>query len=385
MVFDRFKISTFHNTLIGIVFLVAAVIIILLVNGSMKREALAEAESKARLLLDRNLATHAYFTHQLKPKVFSLTESHRPQDYFDPSWMSSTYAIREIDKYAKAMSTAEYYYKECAINARSPENEADEFERSFIEKLNREPRLTQHSEVRELNGKPFFVVLRRGEVLEESCLRCHSTPDRAPGGLVRAYGDTRSFNRMPGEVISAISIRVPLAVAYAEANRFSLILSAMLLAVLLIVFTFKIWLSQRLIFGPLATIRDTATRISTHESALGEEMPVAAGRELAELTSAFNRMSRTLKNDRDNLEQAVRERTKDLQAALDNVKTLSGMLPICSSCKKIRNDDGYWSQIEEYIRQHSDAEFSHGICPECAARLYPDLFHPKEKGSEDRS
>jgi PAS domain S-box-containing protein len=54
-----------------------------------------------------------------------------------------------------------------------------------------------------------------------------------------------------------------------------------------------------------------------------------------------------------------------LQAALDQVKLLSGMLPICASCKKIRNDEGYWSQIEHYIADHSEATFSHGICPDC--------------------
>ncbi len=372
------KVSVYHNTLVGMVFLIAAVVVVVLVNVSMKHQALAEAESKARLLLDRNLATHAYFSHQLKPKVFALTDTHVPRDYFEPSWMSSTYAVREIDKYAKSMGSTEYYYKECAINARSPENEADAFERRFIEQLNSNPALVQRSEVRNLNGKLHFVVLRRGEVLEKSCLRCHSVPERAPGGLVGVYGNQRSFHRTVGEVISAISIGIPLDVAYAEANRFSLVLSAMLLLVLLVVFAIKIWLSQRLIFAPLARIRDTAARISTHESALGEEIPPAAGRELAELTSAFNRMSRTLRRDRDNLEQMVQERTRDLQTALDNVKTLSGMLPICASCKKIRNDDGYWSQIEEYIHDHSDARFSHGICPECAAKLYPGYFK-KEK------
>lgn len=62
----------------------------------------------------------------------------------------------------------------------------------------------------------------------------------------------------------------------------------------------------------------------------------------------------------------------ELQDALSKVRTLSGMLPICSSCKKIRDDQGYWNQIETYIRRHSEAEFSHGICPECAKKLYPD-------------
>ncbi|MHB8809042.1 MAG: two-CW domain-containing protein [Desulfobulbaceae bacterium] len=62
-----------------------------------------------------------------------------------------------------------------------------------------------------------------------------------------------------------------------------------------------------------------------------------------------------------------------LRIALSEIKTLRGLIPICASCKKIRDDKGVWNQIECYIRDHSEAEFSHGICPECAAKLYPNL------------
>jgi hypothetical protein len=62
-----------------------------------------------------------------------------------------------------------------------------------------------------------------------------------------------------------------------------------------------------------------------------------------------------------------------LQESLRRVKTVHGLLPICASCKRIRDDNGYWNQIEGYIRAHSDAEFSHGICPECARKLYPEF------------
>ncbi len=66
-----------------------------------------------------------------------------------------------------------------------------------------------------------------------------------------------------------------------------------------------------------------------------------------------------------------------LQEALAQVKTLRGLLPICSSCKKIRDDRGYWNQLETYIGAHSDAQFTHGICPECAQKLYPDYYENK--------
>lgn len=64
---------------------------------------------------------------------------------------------------------------------------------------------------------------------------------------------------------------------------------------------------------------------------------------------------------------------RELKDAISEVKTLSGLLPICSNCKKIRDDKGYWKQIESYIMDHSDAEFSHGICQDCAKKLYPGL------------
>lgn len=64
---------------------------------------------------------------------------------------------------------------------------------------------------------------------------------------------------------------------------------------------------------------------------------------------------------------------KKAEEALAKVKLLSGFLPICASCKKIRDDKGYWNQIESYIQVNSEAEFSHGICQECAKKYYPDL------------
>ena len=67
------------------------------------------------------------------------------------------------------------------------------------------------------------------------------------------------------------------------------------------------------------------------------------------------------------------DRVSELQAALDNVKQLHGLLPICSYCKRIRGDDEYWQQVESYIADRSDAQFSHSICPPCYERLEREL------------
>ena len=66
----------------------------------------------------------------------------------------------------------------------------------------------------------------------------------------------------------------------------------------------------------------------------------------------------------------------ELQDALARVHVLSGLLPICSACKKIRDDDGYWEQVEVYVQRHSDAQFSHSLCPDCMRKVYPPEDHP---------
>lgn len=80
---------------------------------------------------------------------------------------------------------------------------------------------------------------------------------------------------------------------------------------------------------------------------------------------------------RTDLERQVAERTTQLQDALDNVKTLKGLIPICSHCKKVRDDKGYWSHIESYIQQHSEADLSHSLCPTCIEHLYGTDMHSR--------
>lgn len=88
------------------------------------------------------------------------------------------------------------------------------------------------------------------------------------------------------------------------------------------------------------------------------------------------------------IERVSRERFvnhEQLRLSLEEVKTLSGLLPICASCKNIRDDMGYWSQIESYISEYSEAVFTHGICPDCATELYGDLATAPDHDDDDES
>ena len=97
---------------------------------------------------------------------------------------------------------------------------------------------------------------------------------------------------------------------------------------------------------------------------------------VAERTAELAITNETLRTENTVRRQTEVERDRliqDLQKSLANVKSLSGLLPICAGCKKIRDDKGYWSQVESYVQEHSEATFTHGLCPDCIKKYYPEL------------
>ena len=159
--------------------------------------------------------------------------------------------------------------------------------------------------------KPMFV--------KESCLKCHG---------FQGY--------KPGDVKGGVSISVPM-------DKYILIEGQKIKG--RVISTGFIWL-----FGFMGIIsggRALNRRIYQRNTALAE-----------------------LEKGNHDLELKVKERTRSLREALSKIKQLDGLLPICSSCKKIRDDKGYWNKIETYIATHSNADFTHSICPECEESLF---------------
>ncbi len=89
-----------------------------------------------------------------------------------------------------------------------------------------------------------------------------------------------------------------------------------------------------------------------------------------ELNDALKEQNETIRKINEEKEKLI----KELKEALENISRLQGLLPICSNCKKIRDDEGYWQSVEEYISSHTYVKFSHGLCPECAKELYPEVY-----------
>ena len=154
-----------------------------------------------------------------------------------------------------------------------------------------------------------------------------------------------------------------------------------------------LWVGKKLITKPLTSLASHSHLISLDQLTDQNGVPLQISvktkgqNEIKILEQAFNEMLLKLLANRNDiqafnqtLELKVQERTRqlsekneELQQALEEVRTLRGILPICSFCKTIRNDDGYYEQIESYIHKHSDVDFSHTVCPGCMKEHYPDF------------
>jgi len=176
---------------------------------------------------------------------------------------------------------------------------------------------------------------------------------------------------------------VPTRVIFGQVDKLLKILIIMFLAMLpglaLVIYLFSQTVSR-----PLVRLSFAAAEIG--KGKLDTVIEVKSKDEIGSLANTFNEMAADLKKTTTSIDDLNKEITErklaeeereklihELQDALAQIKKLSGLLPICASCKKIRDDKGYWNQIESYIRDHSEAEFSHGICPDCMKKLYPDV------------
>lgn len=180
-------------------------------------------------------------------------------------------------------------------------------------------------------------------------------------------------SKMPGKIIGAGKRTMLYAMA------------SMLIAGVFIFFGLRLIL-QRVIVTPISRLTnrmiqvgktgDLSARLSTDRQ---DEIGVL-GKEFDGMLEKLEKKDNELVGANAKLEEEINERQRlinELQQALSEVKTLSGLLPICANCKKIRDDKGYWNQIESYLHKHSEAKFSHGMCPDCLKQLYPDIYDEK--------
>jgi len=187
--------------------------------------------------------------------------------------MSAGYINRNIMKYMYKTKFSAFYYKNAAIDARSPENEADPIERAFLEEAQQTPDVLRRSDVADFDGKPFFIYMRTNSSrVQEVCLRCHSTPDNAPADLIKLYGSKRSFGKKVGDIVSVLSVRIPLDSIYNSIDDLTVNLFIILCGFAGFFFVVQFLITRKNIVSPLNQITKRVLAISKNDSLLGEEI-----------------------------------------------------------------------------------------------------------------
>jgi HAMP domain-containing protein len=216
---------------------------------------------------------------------------------------------------------------------------------------------------------------------EEQFRKMQQGPDEATGLMEKGLdGRKRYFayskQRLAGEKDPYLYIRtsIPVETVLSEANRHLFANLGVFTLFFLMALLLAWFIGKRSILNRVALLEAASHRMAGGDLQVRVADRVKGG-ELGSLGQTFDHMALQLKER----EQEKIKLIDDLQQALTTIKTLQGILPICSSCKKIRNDEGQWTQLESYICEHSQAEFSHGLCPDCAKTLYPKYYN---KGDE---
>lgn len=294
----------------------------------IQAHAIDEAEGEAKILLHYNAALHDYLSQELRPEIWEMAKEIHGKDYFNPVWMSTTFASGKINERFLAYGDVPAgIYKEAAVNARDPRSEADALEREFLELVNRDPTIQSVTRHEIIDHNPYFVVMVKGETMVEACVTCHTDPAVAPAGLVARYGSERSFNREIGDVVSVISVRVPMAAEYGSMWKLVGRLGALLFLSLLGLFMIFRALQKKLVFAPIEQLREKAVQIARDDRALGQQVPLPYGRELMELTGAFNEMSLILRTNEDRLERTIENRTAELNQSQYILNSILGTIP----------------------------------------------------------
>jgi diguanylate cyclase (GGDEF)-like protein len=205
-----------------------------------KGYALEENEAKLQDLVMHNKALHTYIEEQLKPVIYKLKEEGKiEKDFFDPKLLSFSYMSRKImDEYNKQRSSNNIEiiaYKFASNNPRNPINKANEYEEKILKIFNNKVITEYHEHIIGKDKEYIFYAMPVATNVE-SCMRCHSEPNRAPKSLIELYGDKAGFYEKVGDIRAFMSVTMPLEVELKKTYRMITLFAGILFSLLLIVF-----------------------------------------------------------------------------------------------------------------------------------------------------
>lgn len=283
------KIGTKFTLLLTIVFLISIVLSGTVLSSVLQHRAQVEVTSKASILIKTMASVRKYTQDQVRNLLLSRLET-------DPLFIPETvpaYSATEV--FANLRQNEEYknfFYKEATLNPTNLRDKADSYEAQIVDRFRKNTALKEIADFRSLPEGTVFYIARPLAVTEQSCLQCHSTPEKAPKSQLRTYGSENGFGWKLNEIVAAQIVSVPSEEVFDSAQRAWLLIMAFLVFIFAIIVLLINFLIKKTIIKRIQKIERIAQKVSTGD--MTAEFEETTHDEIGSLSAAFNRMKYSL-------------------------------------------------------------------------------------------
>ncbi len=295
------KLTTKFSLILVLVFIGGIVISGVALSKALENRAESEVTSQALLLIQTMSAVRTYTSDHVNPLLAPRLET---ESQFLPETVPAYSAIEVFGNLRNNEDYKNFFYKEATLNPTNLRDKADVFEAQIVDRFRAEPKTKQISGFRSVPGGEIFYIARPLTVNNESCLQCHSTPDRAPKSQLASYGTEWGFGWKLHEVVAAQIISVPSAEVFASARRSLGLLMGILFGIFAIVILLINFFLKRFVIQPIRKMSRVAHKVSTGETAA--DFDQTTNDEIGVLAASFNRMKSSLEIAMKLLQQQAR-------------------------------------------------------------------------------
>jgi len=288
-ILNNFRLSKKFNILLLIVFLTAVILSGIAFSAILNRNAEQEITTKANLLLQTMLSVRQYTLTQVNPQLAPRLET---EAEFLPQTVPG-YSAREVmEDLRKNPVYTDFFYKEATLNPTNLRDKADGFETKLVEEFRRQENRNEATGYRPSPVGDLFYIARPIKVGKESCLRCHSTPDKAPKSQLSTYGSTTGFGWTLNEIVGAQVISVPASDITSKARSAFWVFMGIVTTVFALILLMVNWLLRQTVIRPLNQMAKVANEVSMGN--LDANFEQQSHDEIGKLSEAFNRMKTSL-------------------------------------------------------------------------------------------
>ncbi|MBD2439290.1 DUF3365 domain-containing protein [Nostoc sp. FACHB-110] len=283
------KIGTKFTLLLTIVFIISIIVTGTALSSVLQHRAQIEVTAKASILIKTMSSVRKYTQDKVRNLLLSRLET---EPLFIPETVPAYSATEVFANLRKNEEYQNFFYKEATLNPTNLRDKADSYEAKIVERFRQNPALKQIADFRSLPEGTVFYIARPLAVTEQSCLQCHSTPDKAPKSQLRTYGSENGFGWNLNEIVAAQIVSVPSEEIFDSAHRAWLLIMAFLVTIFAIIVILINFLIKKTIIQRIKKIEKISQKVSVGD--MSAEFEENAHDEIGSLAAAFNRMKYSL-------------------------------------------------------------------------------------------